>query len=560
MGISLKPQHLKRYKDIAWLLMKYGRSDLVKNAGLDSMLKDEVADPGVVEAPPEAKALADDLEKMGPTFIKLGQLLSTRPDLLPISYLEALARLQDRVEPFAYEEVEAIVSSELGVRISKAFTEFDPAPIAAASLGQVHRARLRDGRHVAVKVQRPNIREGVAEDLEALSDVAEFLDNHTEMGKQYEFQKMLEEFRRSLMRELDYRQEALNLATMNDILKDFDSIVVPLPVDDYTTSRVLTMDYIKGKKITALTPLARLEIDGTHLAEQLFRAYLKQILVDGFFHADPHPGNVFLTDEGRIAMIDLGMVARITPSLQEKLLQLLLAVAEGRSEEAANFAIRIGERTDRFDEAGFRRRVTDLVAQQQGRSADQLEIGKIMLEVTQVSGECAIRLPPELTMLGKTLLNLDQVGWTLDPSFNPNAAIRRNAVEIMQQRMAKSVSPSSLFSSLMDMKDFVEMMPRRINKILDRVANNDLEVKVDAIDEKLLMEGLQKIANRITMGLVLAALIVGAAMLMSVPTDFRIFGYPGLAMIFFLIATGGALVLMINILFYDEKAKKKSPR
>jgi predicted unusual protein kinase regulating ubiquinone biosynthesis (AarF/ABC1/UbiB family) len=538
--------------------MKYGRSDLVKNAGLDSVLTEESRDATLAEVPPEAKALADDLEEMGPTFIKLGQLLSTRPDLLPVAYLEALTRLQDKVEPFAYEEVEAIVSGELGVRMSKAFSDFDPAPIAAASLGQVHRARMRDGRPVAVKVQRPNIRERVVEDLEALGDVAEFLDNHTGLGKQYEFQKMLEEFRRSLMRELDYRQEATNLTRMNDILMDFDSIVVPLPIDDYTTSRVLTMDYIKGKKITALTTLARMEIDGTELAEQLFRAYLKQILVDGFFHADPHPGNVFLTEDGRIAMLDLGMVARITPPLQEKLLQLLLAVAEGRSEEAASFAIRIGERTEGFDEPEFRRRVADIVARQQGRSAEQLEIGKIMLEVTRVSGECAIRVPPELTMLGKTLLNLDQVGWTLDPDFDPNAAIRRNAVEIMQQRMAKSVSPASIFSSLMDMKDFLETMPRRINKILDRIANNDIEVKVDAIDERRLMEGLQKIANRITMGLVLAALIVGAAMLMSVPTDFRILGYPGLAMIFFLLATGGALVLMINILFYDEKAKKKS--
>jgi ubiquinone biosynthesis protein len=558
MGISLKPQHLKRYKDIAWLLMKYGRSDLVKNAGLDDVLREGDADPALVEPPPEAKALADDLEKMGPTFIKLGQLLSTRPDLLPMSYIEALARLQDKVEPFSYEEVEAIVSTELGARISKAFAEFDPVPIAAASLGQVHRARLRDGRPIAVKVQRPNIRERVVEDLEALNDVAGFMDNHTGMGKHYEFQKMLEEFRRSLMRELDYRQEATNLATMNDILKEFDGIIVPLPVEDYTTSRVLTMDYIKGQKITSLTPLARMEIDGTALAEQLFRAYLKQILVDGFFHADPHPGNVFLTDDGRIALLDLGMVARIAPGLQEKLLQLLLAVAEGRSEEAANFAIRIGDRTDEFDEDEFRRRVAELVGQQQNVNVEQLEIGKIMLEVTRVSGECAIRVPPELTMLGKALLNLDQVGWTLDPDFDPNSAIRRNAIEIMQQRMARSVTPAGIFSSLMDMKDFVETMPRRINKILDRVANNDIRVKVDAIDERRLMEGLQKIANRITMGLVLAALIVGAAMLMNVPTDFRILGYPGLAMIFFLIAAGGGIVLMVNILFNDVKAKKKS--
>src|SRR6185369_4265815 len=218
MGLSLKPQHLKRYKDVAMLLMKYGRSDLVKAAGLDPALDDDS---------PAATAT-------GPTFIKLGQLLSTRPDILPLPYLQALTRLQDRVEPFSFAEVEAIVISELGVRLSKAFSEFEVEPVAAASLGQVHRAAMRDGRRVAVKVQRPDIRERVAEDLEALADIAEFLDEHTEMGQRYEFGRILEEFRRSLLRELDYRQEAQNLTLLRRNLSDFETIVVPAPVDDYT--------------------------------------------------------------------------------------------------------------------------------------------------------------------------------------------------------------------------------------------------------------------------------------------------------------------------------------
>lgn len=556
MGISLKPEHLKRYKDIAWLLMKYGRSDLVKNAGLDDVLKDEdaVTEDGT---PAEAKELADDLEKMGPTFIKLGQLLSTRPDILPVSYMEALARLQDKIEPFSYAEVETIISTELGVRISKAFSHFEAEPMAAASLGQVHRAALRDGKSVAVKAQRPGIRERVAEDLAALSDVAEFLDTHTEMGNRFEFQKMLEEFRKSLMRELDYRQEGQNLITLGNNLASFDSIIIPAPVEGYTTSRVLTMQYIKGTKITSLSPVSRMEIDGAALAEQLFRAYLQQILVDGFFHADPHPGNVLLTEQGQIALLDLGMVARITPGFQEKLLQMLLSVSEGRSEEAATIAISIGETRQEFDEQTFRRRVADIVAQHQGVSMEQIQVGRVVMEVTQIAGDCGMRLPPELTMLGKTLLNLDQIGRTLDPAFDPNASIRRNAADIMQQRMMKSLSPGNLFSGVLEMRDFLNRLPSRINKILDRVADNQLEVKVDAIDEHLLMEGLQKIANRITLGLVLAALIVGAAMLMNVPTTFRIFGYPGLAMLFFLAAASGGVVLVFNILFYDERAGKK---
>jgi ubiquinone biosynthesis protein len=556
MGISLKPEHLKRYKDIALLLMKYGRSDLVKNAGLEEILKDEESETG--DVPPEAASLADDLENMGPTFIKLGQLLSTRADLLPPPYMQALTRLQDKVEPFSYEEIEQIITSELGVRISKAFLSFDPVPMAAASLGQVHRATMRDGRPVAVKVQRPAIREQIVQDLEAMSEVAQFLDLHTEMGKRYEFQKMLDEFRKSILAELDYRQEAQNLITMSDNLIDFDAIVIPLPVEDYTTSRVLTMDYIHGRKITALSPLTRIDIDGADLAGQLFRAYLQQILVDGFFHADPHPGNVFLTDSGQIALLDLGMVARIAPGMQERLLQLLLAISEGRAEQAADVAIQIGEiREGFFDEKEFRRRVADLVTVNQNATLQDIEVGTIVLEVTKVSGECGVKLPPELTMLGKTLLNLDQVAQTLDPAFDPNAAIRQYASEIFRQRLTKSMSPGNLFSSVLEMKEFVEKLPGRVNKILDSVANNEIEIKVDAIDEHLLMEGLQKIANRITLGLVLAALIVGAAMLMNVPTTFRILGYPGLAILFFIVAATGGILLVINILFYDEKAKNK---
>ncbi|HJQ68391.1 MAG TPA: AarF/ABC1/UbiB kinase family protein [Blastocatellia bacterium] len=555
MGISLKPEHLKRYKDIAMLLMKYGRSDLVKNAGLEEILKDEVTHPS--DVPPEAESLADDLEKMGPTFIKLGQLLSTRADLLPTPYMQALTRLQDKVEPFSFEEVEQIITSELGVRISKAFASFDSEPMAAASLGQVHRATMRDGRPLAVKVQRPGIREQIIDDLEALSEVAQFLDEHTEMGKRYEFQKMLDQFRKSLLAELDYRREAQNLVTMSDNLIDFDAIVVPQPVEDYTTSRVLTMDYIHGRKITDLDPLTRMDIDGAELASQLFRAYLQQILVDGFFHADPHPGNVFLTDDGQIALLDLGMVARIAPGMQERLLQLLLAISEGRAEQAADVAIQIGQvREGYYDDDDFRRRVGDLVTTHQDASLGQIEVGTIVLEVTKVSGECGIRVPPELTMLGKTLLNLDQVGRTLNPSFDPNQAIRQYASDILRQRLTRSLSPGNLFSSMLDLKEFVEKLPGRVNKILDSIANNQLEVKIDAIDEHRLMEGLQKIANRITLGLVLAALIVGAAMLMSVPTDFKILGYPGLAIIFFIVAATGGVLLVLNILFYDEKAKK----
>ena len=550
---SLRPQHLKRYKDIM-RLMRYLRSDLVKSPEL-ALLEPEEEAAG--EAPEAAERFAAELEALGPTFIKLGQLLSTRADLLPAPYLEALARLQDRVKPFPFEEVEQIVSSELSVRLSKAFAFFDPVPIAAASLGQVHRAALRDGRAVAVKVQRPDVREQIVEDLEALGEVAELLDRHTEVGARYEFTRLLEQFRESLLDELDYRREAQNLLVLGENLSSFDKIVVPAPVKDYTTARVLTMDYVRGRKVTALSPLARLEIDGAALSEQLFEAYLKQFLVDGVFHADPHPGNVFLTEDGRLALIDLGMVGRIAPGLQEHLLKMLLAISEGRGEEVAALALRVGRTLAGFDEQEFQRRVAALVVRYQGARLAEIEMGRIVLELAAVSGDSGVAPPHELTLLGKTLLNLDQVARTLDPDFDPNAAIRKNAAALLRQRMLKSASPGNLFSAAMEAKEFVEMLPRRVNRILERIADNDLALHVDAIDEDRLMEGFQKVANRIAMGLVLAALIVGAAMLMRVETPFRLFGYPGLAMLLFLAAAGGGFALLVDILLSDRKPRRR---
>ncbi len=556
MGISLKPEYLKRYKDITWLFMKYGRSDLVKQAGLENAL-DEESDVVQVAAP-EAEELSKDLEKMGPTFVKLAQLLSTRADLLPAAYLEALSRLQDDVAPFSFGEVEQIVTEELKARISKAFAEFEAEPLAAASLGQVHRARMRDGREVVVKVQRPGVRESVVKDLEILLELAQFMDSHTEVGKRYEFAAILLELRKSLLRELDYRQEARHLVNIAANLREFERLVIPAPVDDYSTSRVLTMDFVPGQKITSLSPLARMDLDGYALAEHFFSAYLKQMLVDGLFHADPHPGNVFLTDDDRIALLDLGMVGRLTPRFQENLLQLLLAISEGRADEVADLTIKAGEPKDSFEAKKFNQQIKDLVSQHHGASLENINSGRIVLEITRISGECGFRLPVEFTMIAKTLLNLDQVVHTLDPTFDPNASIRQNATELLRERMMKSLSPGNLFSTLLETKGFVEKLPGRVNRLFDAIANNEMQIKVDAIDEVRLMEGLQKIANRITMGLVLAALIVGAALLMRVETSFKILGYPGIAMLFFFIAAAAGMFLVFHIFFSDVKKEKKN--
>ena len=545
------PAKLSRYAAVATLLLKH-RPDLLASTALDSA----PADQSRAEQS-DAERLAKDLENLGPTFVKLGQLLSTRSDLLPPAYLEALSRLQDDVDPVPVSDVQKAVEEELGVRLSKGFASFDEQPLASASLGQVHRATLRDGRAVAVKVQRPGVVEQVKADLGALDEIAAFVDSHTTVGRRYEFAPMIAEFRKALMDELDYNVEASHLQALSRNMAEFERIVVPLPVDGYVSTRVLTMDYVRGTKITTLNPVAMIDTDPEGLAEELIQAYLHQILIDGFFHADPPPGNVFITDDGRIALIDLGMVGHLSPSLQDKLLKMVLAISEGRGEEAADAAIGLGEMREGFDETAFKRDVVALVGRYYGASLENFQVGKIVLEVNRSAGTHGIKSPVELTMLGKTLLTLDHIARTLAPTLDVNAAIRRHASKLMQRRLLKSLSPGTVFSTMLEAKEFAEQLPRRINRVLESLASSQLKMKVELIDEGAVIDGLQKVANRITLGLVLASLIIGAAMMMRIESRFTLLGYPGFPTILFLVAASLGLWLVVNIVTHDRAPRPR---
>ena len=547
---SLQPRRLGRYRDLALILFKYGRSDLLSRAGLEEILAEDLppADPGAA-APEE---LAQDLERLGPTFVKLGQILSTRADLLPDSYLAALARLQDEVAPVPFADIEKTLREELDVRPSQAFKELDPTPLAAASLAQVHRAVLRDGRTVAVKVQRPGIRLQAADDLEVLESVASLAERVSATAARYEIGRLVHEFRATLLRELDYRIEAENLRALARNLSGFDRVFVPQPIADYSTSRVLTMEYVVGTKVTALSTAARTRVDSADLADVLFAAYLKQIFVDGFFHADPHPGNLLVTRDGRLAMLDLGMVAHLTPRFQDLLLQLLTSVADGRGDEAAKHALRLGEPRPELRADEFERRLRDLVAGHRDTNVSQLSTGRMVLQMTRIAAETGLRLPAEAMMLGKTLLSLDEIARRLDPDFRPQAVFRRHVEDIVQRRVMGAMKAESAWAGVLELKDLAQQLPRRANQILERLAEGDVPVRVEGLDQAGFMSACQKIANRITVGLLLAALIVGAALALRIETDFRVLGYPGIAMILFLVAACGALGLIYTILFRDQ--------
>lgn len=544
---------LARTGQILRFLLKYRSAGVFTGLDLDAATLD--AADTVDDGKPEE--FVDDLEALGPAFIKIGQALSTRPDMVPAPYLAALERMQDNVAPEPFESIRPVIEDALGVRISKAFASFDEIPIGGASLAQVHRATLRDGRAVAVKVQRPGVAEAIRLDLDALGRLAGHADRMTDLGRRVRFSDWVHEFGKSLVAELDYRTEAENLVRFGDHFSTYPELFVPAPVWDLTRARVLTMDLVVGTKVTELSGLRRTEQPLDGLASALMRGYLDQMFVHGELHADPHPGNLLVTDDGRLALFDLGMVAHVPPKQRERLLKLLFAAVDGRGEEVANEAIAMGTRLEDFEEERFVREVGQMVARYaaHGEHGQQLSEGRLMLELVRVATVCNLRTPPELSLLGKTLLNLERVAHALDPNLDAKRVVEEHLEHVMRERLKKSLSLSNLASEMIEVQALLRESPRKVSDILSLLAENKLQVRMTGLEESHLMESLQKIANRISAGLVTAALIVASAMMMRIESAHHLLGYPTVAMLLFLIGAGLGITIVLSALFGDRKAK-----
>ncbi|MGB7843577.1 MAG: AarF/ABC1/UbiB kinase family protein, partial [Salinimicrobium sp.] len=411
---------------------------------------------------------------------------------------------------------------------------------------------LRSGKKVAVKVQRPGVRKKFLEDLDTLQEIIDFAMKHTTVAKKYALNDVLAELRRIMLHELDYLREANNLVTLGINLKSYPNLIVPQPIPDYTTSKVLTMEYVKGQKVTKVSPLRKIEENFSPLVKEFVEAYLQQIVSDGFAHADPHPGNIHLLENNKIALIDLGMVARFSKKIREDLLRLLLGLSKNNGEEIARVLLQMSHMDQESNQEKFKREISIMVEENANSTAKDMQTGKLLIQMNRSAAMNGIHLPVEVNILGKILLNMDQIIAFLAPEFDLRDAVRKYLTKMMQTEMLKELAPEEIFSVLLESKNLLEHLPSRINKITETLANNKLEIKVDALDEKRLTDGFQKIANRITIGLVFAAMIVGASMLMRVPSAFTVLGYPGLAIIFFIFAAIGGMYLIYMILFRDE--------
>jgi ubiquinone biosynthesis protein len=589
----LSPKHLPRLAAIVGLFTRFGLRDVAKQQGLLAILSqsdEDVPPEEIAEQHEHAVGFRRRLVELGPAYIKLGQVLSTRPDLLPAPYIKELERLQDDVGPIPLQDVEHTIETELGGRLSKLFDEFDPEPLGTASLGQVHAATLRGGREVVVKVQRPHIRKSLAEDLEFFHELAAFMAAHTAVGSRIDVLGVIQQLERALTDELDYRIEARNAATFRRSLAEYPRIMVPKVIEAYSTERVLVTERIHGLKVDAVSPLTRLEHDFTPVAEELTRAYLKGITLDGFFHADPHPGNVFVVLPGmknpptpadvaadqrrvdarhpttplsqleteaqanalplpadvdvRLALIDFGMTARLSGTMRDSATRLLMALGDNRGDEVAVTLIEMGEPTQEFDRAGYTREIGTLIARNVELTAAEVQAGRILFEVIDLSFQHGLRLPAEMTLLAKALFNLDGVTRVLDPAFTPLDTIRAFGNEIAVARAKRDMSPRRMYQIAMESGDLLAALPRRIDQITSRLANNDLSTKVDVPQLPSLIVALQKVANRVFSGLVLAGLLVASAQLMPF--------WRTLGLIGFVVAGAIGLWMVLTIMVSDR--------
>ena len=538
--------NLGRFKDIVVTLMKFGFDDLVQRL--------DVPGAGLVKKIHKVdrelstyQRIRYALEELGPTFIKFGQIMSLRPDLLPQPLIQELSRLQDEVGHEDFTEIRKVIEKSLDRPLEEVFSAFDLEPLAAASLSQVHHGVLAEGGlAVAAKVQRPGIRHKIEMDLDILAAIADRLHERSEELRAYDLPNLVRVTRRSLLRELDFTREARNMRIARSYASDDSAVYIPRVYEDYCSEQLLVMEYVKGTK------LKEIERDSLEepaaLARQGLKAAIKQILEDGFFHADPRPGNMLITNEQRLCLLDWGMVGRLSETDRYELIDLMKSVVERDTRALLNALLRIANGEPGIDRRALERELLDLLDSFYATTIGDLNLGELLMDMTALVREHRLRLQPDLVLMVKALVTAEGTARLIYPELD----VISEAEASVKQLAAKRFEPAAIIrhvrSSLSDLLALYRVLPSRFSEIVDKLDRGELSVRFEHENLGGLRNTLEGGSNRLTLGIIIAALIIGSSMIITTGVKPLLWGFPALGIIGYVISGVLGLWLIFTII------------
>jgi ubiquinone biosynthesis protein len=536
----------KRLKHITGVLFDQGMGFYVHKLKLKHhlFLKPEDRNRKLEEPSDIPENLRKAMDELGPTFIKLGQLLSLRPDLIPENYCEEFSKLQDHVSEIKFNVVKTIVEKELKMKLDEVYSFFDENPIASASIGQVHKARLLNGDNVVVKVQRPNVLSLIEADIDILYYLADLAKNHIEELKNYDLKNLIKEFERYTKEELDYIKEGRNIDKFYDAFVQDSTVIVPRVFWDFTTNKILTMSYVKGIKVDEKEMLKEEGFNPKIVADNLADCFLNQLFELGFFHADPHPANVFVCNNNKIALLDYGIIGKISDEHKEQLTEILISLIKRDMDGAVNGFLDLGVLNEGSEDQ-LKIDLKEIIEEYAGASIQQVDIPKLFEEFLELTSRYNFKIPRDLVLLGKTIVTLEGVGQELYPGFVLSEKLSKYTELLIAERVTPSYFLKNLGNKLLDYKNLITDMPRQTSEILNRLKKGELKVEFQHKELDRLEKEIDKGSNRVALSILIAALIVASSLILNISES------KFLPVLGFVIAVILSLFLVISI--YKER-------
>ncbi len=517
-------RNLGRSREIATVLLNHGFGDLVERLHLRRYLQwgKRVLLRKPAEPEPRltmAVRIRMAFESLGATFIKFGQVISTRPDLVPADVLEELAKLQENVPPFSGDEAVHQVESELGAPVEELFADFDTVPVAAGSLGQVHRARHHDGTPLAVKIRRPNVIREVERDLSLLEELALLLDRYIPEAEIFDPVGLVNHFARTIRREMNYTRESRTIIEFAKLFRHDATLYVPKVYEQLTTDAVLTMEFVEGCHIDDLERIDALGVSRHDIAANGARIFMKQAFEIGLFHGDPHPGNIRILDDGSYCLLDYGMVGLLDEEKREALVDLFLSISHRDVKAAVQIVQSIGKPSKPIDNALLRADVRDFVENYYGLPLDRLNVGNMLNDFINILTTHAIRCPSDLMLLIRAIVTLEGVGRSLDPEFNLAEILRPYIENVVRERYHPKNIATRLATELRTFGQVAHDLPLQVGRILEKVSKDDLRIQLEHRRLDKLITELDRSSNRIVISMVISALVVASALIIRTRAD-----------------------------------------